>query len=391
MFTLPTNAEKQAVWDTYRAHDPLRVPLKWGTNSRVVMLDPALNPEGYTYEGMLHDPQVGLAILPRWQEYATTTLAETDDTLIELPAEWTLWVENQNIYDGAYFGAPFGGRVKFCDGQVPSFEACLTEDDIDAFMATDFFTDPLANPWIQERLAFHAELTAAAQDFSYLGRPGKVVPFNVGFDGPLTVAAVLFGAEIFFYLAAEPEKARELMLFITRAAIARNRALSALAGQADKGAWGWAADDSIQLISTAMYEEIVLPAHALWYDEMSTSTPASKQRSIHLCGDATRHFATLRDRLGIVAFDTGFPVDFGALRATLGPEVEISGGPHVDLLRLGTADECFALTRDILQSGVMTGGRFHLREGNNLPPCVPLENLQAVYAACLEFGWYRPS
>jgi hypothetical protein len=40
----------------------------------------------------------------------------------------------------------------------------------------------------------------------------------------------------------------------------------------------------------------------------------------------------------------------------------------------------------------MTGGRFILQEANNLPPCVPIENLAAVYAVCQEDGRYeRPS
>ncbi len=46
-------------------------------------------------------------------------------------------------------------------------------------------------------------------------------------------------------------------------------------------------------------------------------------------------------------------------------------------------------TREILQSGIMKGGRFILREGNNLPPLVPEENLAAFYAAALEFGQYE--
>jgi len=29
-----------------------------------------------------------------------------------------------------------------------------------------------------------------------------------------------------------------------------------------------------------------------------------------------------------------------------------------------------------------------LREGNNLPPRVPLENLEAMYRAALDYGWY---
>lgn len=389
MFKSPTNEEKQAVWDAYNAGNPIRVPLSWGHNSRVVMLDPELNLDGYTYEQMLNDPEVVLTMLPRWQEYGATVLADTCDALKQLPDEWTLWVENHNIYDGAYFGAYFGGQVEFPAGQVPSIEPFLSEADIDRFMAFDFNSAPLENPWIRDRLAFHAQIAKAAEDFEYLDRKGNVVPMTLGFDGPLTVATIILGCDIFPLMAAEPAKARELMLFLTHAAIARNKALNALAGVPEKSEWGGLADDSIQLISGAMYEEVVLPAHELWYNETSNSTRENGKRGIHLCGDATRHFPILKDKLGIQAFDTGFPVDHGWLRNVLGPEVTISGGPHVDLLRHGSADDCYRATCGILQSGVMEGGRFSLREGNNLPPRVPVENLQAVYQACLECGWYN--
>jgi uroporphyrinogen-III decarboxylase len=191
-------------------------------------------------------------------------------------------------------------------------------------------------------------------------------------------------------MAADPPKTRELFLFITRAAILRNRALLRLAGRPERSLGGCGlADDSIQLIGTDMYRELVMPAHELWYREMSDTTVASRNRSIHLCGDATRHFPTLVEELGVTAFDTGFPVDHGALRRRLGPAVHLAGGPRVALLRDGTPAQCYDEARRILLSGVMEGGRFSLREGNNLPPGVPLENLQAVYAACLDHGWYR--
>jgi len=34
----PTNAEKKAVWESYRAGNPPRVPLMWGVNPRIILL-----------------------------------------------------------------------------------------------------------------------------------------------------------------------------------------------------------------------------------------------------------------------------------------------------------------------------------------------------------------
>ena len=107
-----------------------------------------------------------------------------------------------------------------------------------------------------------------------------------------------------------------------------------------------------------------------------------------MCGDATHLFKTMHDELGIMSFDTGFPVDHGALRERLGPEVNICGGPGVAPICKGTPDEVYELTTAILQSGVKEGGRFILTEANNLPSNVPEANLEAMYAACLEHGCY---
>ena len=60
----------------------------------------------------------------------------------------------------------------------------------------------------------------------------------------------------------------------------------------------------------------------------------------------------------------------------------------MSLLLGGTPDAVYAATRDILQSGVKEGGRFILREGNNLPPRTPPANLEAMYRAALDYGRY---
>ena len=383
MLTLPTEAEKRAVWQAYHDGRPTRVPLRWNVNSRIILLNPALNPEGWGYREYFTDPHLHLTVQARLQEYVATVINATCDNSGELPERWGFGVENQNIYDAAYFGA----EVFFEPGQVPATHQFLSLDDVDDFLARDF-SQPLDNPWIRERLAFHAKLVKEAESFAYLGRTGTVGAFGMGFDGPVTVATNLFGADLFVLMALDPEKAGQLFMTITRAALWRNRALAELAGGWQKAEAAWLADDSIQLISTAMYEELVLPVHEYWLSENSTTTPGNGRRFIHLCGDATRHFPLLHAKLGINSFDTGFPVDHGHLRAVLGPEVEISGGPEVSLLKDGTPAACHARAKAILQSGIKTGGRFILQEANNLPPRVPLANMTAVYEACLEFGGY---
>lgn len=379
-----TAAEKAAVWKAYADRRPTRVPLRWNTNPRILLLNPELNPEGYTFEQYFKDPHVTLIVQARHQEYLATVMSKVCDSAGKLPDRWNFCVDTLNTYDGAYFGCP----VVYDADQIPSNLPCMSEGDVDEFLKRDF-SRPLENPWVREKLAFRVELIKAARDFTYLGRQGDVQPFNVWFDGPVTIAAVLMGTDFFVLLGSEPEKAVAMMRTIVDAVVTRNQALANVSGKWEKGAWCGMADDSIQLISTSMYEELVLPLHERFYSAISTTTPTSANRFIHLCGDVMRLLPLVHEKLGVASFDTGFPVDHGLLRKQLGPEVEISGGPHVALLRYGTPEACAARAKEILQSGVMEGGRFILQEGNNLPPCCSMENLKAVYETCLEYGVYR--
>jgi len=199
----------------------------------------------------------------------------------------------------------------------------------------------------------------------------------------MTIACNLFGADfVCETMAGEPERLHPLLAFITEATIRRITAWRKLGGiPVPQDGFGYA-DDSVALISTEMYREHLLPHHRRLCDALGTQV----RRGIHLCGDSTRHFPTLQKELNIRSFDTGFPVDFGALRRELGPHVRIQGGPHVEFLMRATPAEVRDEVRRILQSGILEGGLFVLREGNNLAPGTPLENTEAMYHAGREFG-----
>jgi uroporphyrinogen-III decarboxylase len=126
----------------------------------------------------------------------------------------------------------------------------------------------------------------------------------------------------------------------------------------------------------------VLPVHR----KLKAGVTTAERIKIHLCGDATHHFKTLKEQLGVYHFETGFPVDFGRLRRELGPEVTIEGGPNVMLLKDGSPAAVGAETNRILDSSICEGGRFILREGNNVAPYTPEENLAAMYEAVRAWG-----
>jgi uroporphyrinogen-III decarboxylase len=145
------------------------------------------------------------------------------------------------------------------------------------------------------------------------------------------------------------------------------------------------ADDAIQHISVRSYREKVLPYHRKLFAALAQGGP----HSIHLCGHVQRHFPTLVKELNIKSFDTGFPINFATLREEVGEDVEIKGGVPVANLLADTPEEVYTRSVSILQSGIMRGGKFILKEANNVPPMTPLENLAAMYRAVKQVGAYQ--
>jgi uroporphyrinogen-III decarboxylase len=373
-----SNEEKRAVWEAYRRRRPIRVPMMLATNPRVILLDPRLNTKGYTFADYFYNPQIMLEVQLQHLRHRALTLHRYTDDPVGLPEVWKVSVDRQNVYEAAFFGAP----VAFRPGQVPDTRPILGEENKESIFAQDI-EHPLERGFFKESLDLCLRMMELAKGLTFEGRPVEVNRYApCGTDGPLTVAVNLRGEAMLVDLLADPDYAQRLMGWITQAAIHRVRAVRRFWG--DETLPVGLADDSIQLISTAVYRQMVMPHHRRFYDTFLPDGP----RSIHLCGDATRHFKTLRDELNVRSFDTGFPVDFGALRRELGPDVEILGGPPVSLLLHGTPEAVYQRTKEILLSGVKEGGRFILREGNNLPPCVPEENLAAMYRACLDYGGY---
>jgi len=377
---MTTNEQKQLLWQAYRDRKPTRVPVTYGVNPRVVLLDPKWNTKGISFAEYFSDPKATVEIQLRFMEYQSQFLNHYCDSPVGRPDRWAFHVDNQNIYDSAYFGAP----LAFRDGQVPDVYPYLSGRDKNRIFEIDI-EQPLSNPFVKDCLRRYEALRSEVARLRYGGMAFTVNPPLMGFDGPFTIAINLRSDDLLVDLYDDPGYVRRLMEFVQRGVAIRNRALAGLfKREAFEGPRGSLADDSIQLISTDTYRRMVMPLHRSWYAQWSPGGP----HSMHLCGDATRHFPTIHEELSVDSFDTGFPVDHGGLRRALGPDVEILGGPEVSLLLNGTPRQVYERTRQILGSGVMRGGRFVLREANNLPPGCPEANLAAMYQCCLDHGNY---
>lgn len=361
------------VWAAYRAGTPIRTPMVIGCNERITMDDVEANPDRITFEDMFVDPAKMLQRQLEHQLYVRTRIPQ--DAEMGVPAEgWGAGVVRFNVFEAAWFGC----EVVFEDGFVPD-TLPLSEASVRKLLATGP-PDPYEQPFMAKVWAdYEWLLDRQAAGFEYLGRPLASVSPCAGYtDGPLTVACNVRGATEFLGdLLADPPFADALLDLITDAAILRIRAIRERIGAPLRSTGVGFADDSCQLISTSMYVERILPRHKRLVDALGDGSP----NGVHMCGDATRHFPTIARELNVGSFDTGYPVDFGGLRQALGPDVEIVGGTSVPFLQTHGPDEVFAETRRILESGVTDGGKFILREGNNLPPGIPLDNLWAMYRA----------
>ncbi|MCC6446473.1 MAG: hypothetical protein IT210_23850 [Armatimonadetes bacterium] len=376
------NAEVREVWDAYRKRQPVRVPIIFGINPRYTMFGHEANLKGIDFERYFNDPQAMMERQLEHQEWVRLNVPQ--DAEMGMPKEgWHVYVDFQNSYEQAWFGC----AVRYYKHEVPDTEPILKDDDKKRMLFDRGIPDPFEDGWMKRNWEYYDYFLAQKEKgFTRKGLPLLgASPTGMGTDGPVTMACNLRGASEFFTdLLEDQDYALELLDYITEAAIARIQAFRKKFDQPIKTqGWGFA-DDSIQLISTRMYEELIYPFHRRLVDTFSAGGP----NSIHLCGDSTRHFPFLKERLDVQSFDTGYPVDFAWLRKTLGPEVEILGGPSVPLLQISGPEEVRGEVRRILGTGIMAGGRYILREGNNLAPGTPLENLWAMYEAGREFGRY---
>ena len=376
-----SNDEKEAVWKAFNERKPIRVPVSISSNPRIVVLDPKLNRPGVTFEQIFNEPRAMMEATIAHEHHRRTVINRYCDSPTGLPEHWSAAVSWQNTHEAAFFGAAW----HFREGQVPDTRPFLTAGNKESIFDVDI-DRPVENPLSKRGLRFYEEMCRIAKGYLFHGLPVKIGRYDqAGTDGPLTTAMNLRGTDMMTDLVEDPQYAERLLDRLTDAAIKRVHAWRKYWNDDRLG--GGLADDSIQLLSTAMYRRMVLPRHRRYLDEFAPGKP----RSIHLCGDVMRHMKTLRDELNVQTWDSGFPVDFARMREELGPGVQINGGPGVTLLLHGAPRQVYDRTCEILESGVKTGGRFVLTEANNLPPCVPEENLAAMYKAALEKGGYDAS
>ena len=383
------NEEVRQVWDAYRRREPSRVPVTISGSIRNLFASAGINDTGYTFEDFFKKPEAQVRCQLAYQKWVRHNVL--CDVEMGLPRHgWQLSIDFQNSYEAGWMGCP----LVFSGNDVPDTVEILREDKRRLYRMQP--PDLLRGNLLGRAMEFFEYMQGECPRLEFEGRPvlPPVTLPGEGTDGPFDLAYKLRGAtEACIDMMEDPGYFHDLMLFITDAIIRRMKAIrewrwARLPKSPDKGqfrrpGWGFA-DDAIALLSTEQYAEFIYPYHRRFVDEFSDGGPIS----MHLCGDATRHFRFLKEKFSVMSFDTGFPVDFGWLRRELGTDVEVRGGPTVMLLRSGSPAAIQAEVRRICESGIMVGGRFILREGNNMAPGTAVENIVTMYEAAKRYGVY---
>ena len=383
------NEELKRVWDAYNNRKPYRVPVTVVGSISNLFANPEINNTGYTFEDFFKNPQAQIECQLAYQKWVRYNLI-CDNEMGPPKDGWQINIDFQNSYEAGWFGCP----LRYFGNGVPDTIPILQRDKNKLYAMES--PDPLRGNLLSRAMEFFEYMEDKCPKMEFEGlpvNPPASIPGG-GTDGPFSVAYKLRGAtEVCIDIYEDPEYFYNLMNFVTENIIRRIKAIrrwcwSRIPDSPDKDRFKLPnyhfADDAIALISTEQYQKFVLPYHKRLVEEFSDGGPIS----IHLCGDATHHFKFLKENLKVYSFDTGFPVDFSKVRQELGPDVQIGGGPTVMLLKDGSPETIREEVKRICTSGIMEGGRFILIAANNLAPCTPIENIEALYEAGKEFGRY---
>jgi hypothetical protein len=373
------NEEVKQVWDAYEKGHPLRVPFgRFTLTPRIWILDPRLNTQGITWEKFFYDPALMFDTMLKYKYHLVHHVPH--DIEMGIPAShWEIGVDFANVTEEAWLGCP----VIIPPGQVPATLPRYTGAHKEEIFERGI-PDPLSGIFAQVR-EFYEYFQDRARTTEFYGRPVKINSAPPTYlDGPFTLANGICGPQIMEDMFNDEDYYHRLMQLVTDAEMCKLRAWRAYLGYSPYDPIGGFADDAIQLLSLKTYQEKVFPYHKQILETLFAGVP----RTMHLCGNVQRLLPFISQNLNIRSFDTGYPIDFNTLREEVGEEVEIQGGVTVmDLVALSPS-EVFTKARDILQSGILRGGRFVMKEANNLAPFTPEENLAAVHAAVKQYGVY---
>lgn len=217
-------------------------------------------------------------------------------------------------------------------------------------------------------------------NFSYAsGIPGIGVAGRT--IGAMLVANDLRGAEAMMTdLLLNPSFAKQLLSIITDKIIAWVQYTKQLLGEPKEGVF--VGDDGAANLSPDLYRTFLLPLQ--------------KRIKSHFGGYTTFHADAVADHLlpivagelGIDDFSGfGYQGDRELVARLFGGRTVLSGNINPMNIESGTRESILAECRDALEHFKDFSG-FFLKDGDNIPPRTPLENINVLHEAALKYGRY---
>ena len=277
---------------------------------------------------------------------------------------------------GCLRGVEFGMDITWQDDQPPKCDHPLT----DPAQIDDLEVPEPASSLNATYIQWQREMADAASDLDVRlnGEPLRI-DVTVGHGGgPIPAAYALAGANLFLWMATDPDRVHRLMSIVTESHIRCIRFFDELMGRSvhHPVAMG---SDTAEMMSPAMYREFVVPYYLRVWDEFEGT------RGFHNCGRNEHLLDIIRDDLGInVNNGFGSCVAPEIVADKMGGSVVMDGGPEAMFVKTArpeaVVDECRRLIGILGRRGgyIMTAG--------DSAPGAPPENLNAMVEASKRTG-----
>jgi len=298
--------------------------------------------------------------------------------LEHIPGDWIMGpgvAVSPDFQQGAQAGN-FEVEVAWRDDVPPAVIPPLqSEDDVMALSLP-----PLNGGMYGRAVRWREQMIEALDRFevTFNGEPVKV---SVGLPvpgGPWARALSLAQENVLYWMAAAPQVAHRLMDLCAESYLACDIHSRTTTGRRMVSA-GFGCDGG-EMLSPASFDTFLTPYHQRLYEHFGG------ERSIHMCGRIDHLLDVLVDRWQIDAL-TGFgwSTDKHLLAEKLGGKVKLHGGVSCQVLERGTPGEVREAALEALSILAPKGG-YMLCDGYNVAPGTPIENLQAMVDAAVEYG-----
>ena len=193
--------------------------------------------------------------------------------------------------------------------------------------------------------------------------------------GPFTLAGQLYGTErLMSRIYRDPQEVRRVLDFAVSASVAYYR------GFIEKGAEIISIAEPIasgDMISRTHFRDFVLPALQSFVSELRSLKAVNL---LHICGNITNRLDLIPES-GVDVLSVDYKVDLRAVREALAGKLAFAGNVNpAQVLETGTPDDVIAASHKCIEAGGMDGN-FILMPGCDIPPGVPVRNIQAFFQA----------